>query len=62
MVLPQFNYFAPIYTGAIDADKINRIQRIQNACIRFIGGIRKSDRVSHKLTKLVVKDEAKFGI
>lgn len=52
LVLSQFIYCAPVYGPCLDTDCINRIQRVQNSCIRFIYGIRKFDHVSHKLKEL----------
>lgn len=52
LVLSQFNYCAPVYGPCLDQNFCNRIQRVQNSCIRFIYGIRKFEHVSHKLHDL----------
>lgn len=52
LVLPQFNYFTSLYESTIDVETTNHIQRVQNAYIRIIDGIRKYERVSYKLTEL----------
>lgn len=52
LVLSQFSYCAPIYGPCLDLDCAAKIQRVQKTCIRFIYGIRKYERVSHKLKDL----------
>lgn len=52
MVLSHFSYCSPVYAPAIDAHDRDRIQRAQNACLRFIFGIRKYEHISHKLSEL----------
>lgn len=49
LVLSQFNYCSALYGPSLDVDFANRIQRVQNSCLRFIFGIRKYDHISHKL-------------
>lgn len=51
-VLSQFNYCVPVYHSSIDNLTSNRIQKIQNACLRFIYGIRKYEHISHKLLEI----------
>lgn len=51
-VLSQFNYCSTLYGFCIDKQDSNRIQKVQNACIRFIYGIRKYDHVTYKLKEL----------
>lgn len=48
-VLSQFTYCSAVYHPAIDCLTAKRIQRVQNACLRFIYGIRKYDHISYKL-------------
>lgn len=48
-VLARFAYCSEVYNDSIDVLTSNRIQKVQNACLRFIHGIRKFDHVSHKL-------------
>lgn len=52
LVLSQFTYCTPIYGPCLDRDCSDRIQRVQNSCIRFIYGIRKFEHVSYKLPEL----------
>lgn len=49
LVLSQFNYADVLYHFCIDQNDSYRIQKIQNACLRFIYGIRRFNHVSHKL-------------
>lgn len=49
MVLSHFNYCDVVYGPCIDYVDINRIQRVQNSCLRYIYGIKKYERISHKL-------------
>lgn len=48
-VLSHFRYCSEIYHSCLDYITSYRIQKIQNACLRYIYGIRKFDHVSHKL-------------
>lgn len=52
LVLSRFTYCSPVYSPCLDQDHINRIQRVQNSCIRFIYGIRKFQHISHKFSEL----------
>lgn len=52
LVLSHFNYCDVVYDSCIDVATSNRIQRIQNCCIRFIYGIKRRERVTHKLKDL----------
>lgn len=52
MVLSLFNYCAPVYGFSLDAVDVRRVQVVQNSCMRYIFGIRKYDRISHKLRDL----------
>lgn len=49
LVLSHFVYCATVYGPCIDVCNQNRIQRVQNACLRYVYGIRKYDRISHTL-------------
>ena len=63
LVLSQFTYCAAVYGPCLDKDCSNRIQRVQNSCIRFIYGIRKYEHISHKLPELRwlnMQDRRKF--
>lgn len=52
LVLSVFLYCAPMYYPCLDQECRRRIQVVQNSCIRYIFGIRRSDHVSHKLGEL----------
>lgn len=52
LVLSHFNYLDVVYHSCLTMFDQSRIQRVQNACIRFIFGIRKYQSVSHKLLEL----------
>lgn len=49
LVLSRFSHCLTVYWPCIDMVARNRAQRIQNFCLRFIYGIPKYNRVSHKL-------------
>lgn len=49
LVLSHFNYCDVVYGPCLDARTQNRIQLIQNSCLRLIHGIRKYDRISYTL-------------
>lgn len=49
LVLSHFNYCDVLYGPCLDKVDINRIDKVQKNCLRFIYGIRKFDPVSHKL-------------
>lgn len=49
LILSHFNYCDSVYGPCIDNIDFNRIQRVQKSCLRFIYGIRKYDRITHKL-------------
>ena len=48
-VLSNLNFCSSIYGPCIDVRTSNRIQLLQNSCLRFVLGIRKYDHVSSKL-------------
>ena len=52
LVLSLTNYCNFVYGPCLDLQCKNRLQRIQNSCIRFIYGLRGRDHVSHKLPEL----------
>ena len=47
LVLSNFNYCDTVYGPCLDTIDQNRIQKVQNACLRFIYGLRKYDRISY---------------
>lgn len=49
LVLSKVEYCDSVYGFCLDYRDINRIQKLQNACLRLIFGIRKYERISHKL-------------
>nr|CAI5837296.1 unnamed protein product [Callosobruchus analis] len=48
LVLSIFNYCDVVYGPCLTAATSQKIQRIQNVCLRFIYGIRKKNALSHK--------------
>ena len=48
-VLSQFNYCSGVYGPCLDVATASRVQRVQNACLRFMYGIPKFSRISHRL-------------
>lgn len=49
LILSRFSYCDEVYGPCIDKFVSLKIQKIQNACIRFIYGLRKYDHISRKL-------------
>lgn len=49
LVLSNFTYCSPVFSACLDQETVRKVQKIQNSCLRFIYGIRKFDRISHKL-------------
>ena len=49
LVLSHFNYCVCVYGPCLNSVSIARIQRLQNACLRLMYGIRKYDSITHKL-------------
>lgn len=49
LVLSNFNHCDVVYNSCITSADKNRIQKMQNSCLRLIFGIRKYDRISHTL-------------
>lgn len=52
MVLSPLNYCDVVYGSSIYNSDANRIQRLQNSCLRLIFGVRKYDHISHKLREV----------
>nr|CAH7737089.1 unnamed protein product [Callosobruchus chinensis] len=52
LVLSHCNYCNVVYMPSLDVTCKYKIQKIQNACIRYIFGLRLRDHVSHKLRDL----------
>lgn len=52
LVLSHFNYCDFIYGPCLDLNDRNRIQKVQNSCLRLIFGLRKFERISHKLCEV----------
>lgn len=52
LVLSHFNHCDNVYGPCLDAADVHRIQRVQNNCLRLIFGIRRRNRISHKLKDL----------
>lgn len=52
LVLSQFNYADAIYNFCIDRADFARIQKVQNACLRLIFGIRRNQHISHKIAEV----------
>lgn len=55
LVLSTFMYCSTVYGPCIDGRDRKRIQRVQNACLRFVYGIRKYDHISHTLAYCTIK-------
>lgn len=62
LVLSHFNFADSVYGSHLTGVAQDRIQKIQNACIRLIGGIRKFDHISHLYLelKLLRMNERRF--
>ena len=52
LVLSIFNYCDVVYSSCLDSRDRVRIQRVQNSCLRLVYGVRKYDRVTHKLGEI----------
>lgn len=52
LVLSGLNYCDYVYGPSIDARDIHRIQVLQNSCLRLIFGVRRRQRISHKLNEI----------
>ena len=51
LVLSHFNYGAPLYYPFLSSVLKNRIQKVQNSCLRLLFGLGRRDHVSCKLTE-----------
>lgn len=51
-ILSLFTYACVVYGPCLDALDASRVQRVQNACMRYIFQIRKYDSISYKLKEL----------
>lgn len=49
IVLSNFNYCDVVYGPCLDVNDKNKIQKVQNSCLRFVYGIRSHNHISHKL-------------
>ena len=49
LVLSPLNYCDNVYGPCLDTSDIQRIQKLQNCCLRMIFGIRRRQHISHKL-------------
>lgn len=49
LVLSNFNHCDVVYGPYLDQVDFRRIQKVQNSCLRLIFGIRRRNRISHKL-------------
>jgi len=49
LILSKFDYCDVVYHACLDSVDVNRIQVLQNACLRFIYSIRKWEPISHTL-------------
>jgi hypothetical protein len=52
LVLSHFNFCDTVYGPCLDSVTANRIQRVQNSCIRFICNIGRRQHVSYRLAEL----------
>lgn len=52
LVLSHFNFADHVYGPFLDCIDIKRVQKAQNSCLRLIFGIRRRQRISHKLPEL----------
>lgn len=52
LVLSLFNYADSLYGPCLNSLYTRKIQKLQNSCLRLIYGIRKNQRISHKLCEV----------
>uniref|UniRef100_A0A1Y1M988 Reverse transcriptase domain-containing protein n=1 Tax=Photinus pyralis TaxID=7054 RepID=A0A1Y1M988_PHOPY len=52
LVLSNFNYCDSVYGPCLDRSDTDRIQKIQNSCLRLIFGVKKYERISHKIKEV----------
>ena len=49
LVLSTLNYADCLYGPCLDSVYVKKVQKLQNSCLRLIYGIRRNQRISHKL-------------
>ena len=49
LVLSVFNHCDLVYGPCLRAVDVERVQRVQKSCLRFVYGVRRRERISHKL-------------
>lgn len=52
LVLSQLHYCDTVYGPCLNSLDINRIQKLQNSCLRLIFGVRKYEHISHTLKQV----------
>lgn len=52
IILSMFNYCDVVYGPCLDLKISSRIQQIQNACVRFIFGLKRRDHVTRYLSEI----------
>lgn len=52
LVLSKVDFCDSVYGPCLDSRDCNRIQKLQNACLRLIFGIKKYERISHTLKEV----------
>lgn len=52
LVLSQFNFCDVLYGSFLSYRNVKRIQMVQNSCLRFICGIRRRERISHRIKEI----------
>ena len=52
LVLSHFNHCDQVYGPCLDNSDVRRVQKVQNCCVRFIFGLRRHNRISHKLQEI----------
>lgn len=52
LVLTQLNYCDVVYMSCLDRITANRLQKVQNSCVRFITGINRREHVSNRIKEL----------
>nr|CAH7764861.1 unnamed protein product [Callosobruchus chinensis] len=50
-VLSLFNYCDQVYGSCLKSNDIDRIQKVQKSCLRYVFGVRKYEPISHKLSE-----------
>ena len=49
LVLSKFNFCDSLYDSFLSSVAIRKIQKLQNSCLRLIFGVRRHERISHRL-------------